>query len=1102
MSRSEPRAYAPLGAIVLRSPLFPLERHDAWSADLRAPAVLAEGGDLEAAVAVDRRRLREGILAFFAHPAADEALFLASPGFRESLAMLRGAPDTKQVRDLSTTAVRYLTRMATRSTPFGLCAGTSFGHVGDRARLRLPALEDYQRAVRLDSAYVVDVARALAEERALRAHLRYRPNDTLYASGGAMRYYETIGSDRTSAHAPSYHLVDVAASEHLERALACAADGETPARISAVLRDAYAVDEDEATSFVDALIDRQILVADLIPPVVGDEPLTELLARVAAIPGLDAVREVLREIQVGLRGLAGRPIGASLDEYRELAATAGRLDPGRPPPRFHVDLYKPATDLVLPGRVVDDVILAIEQLAGLGAFEDDLADFRSRYLARYGDEERPLAEVLDEESGVGFRPTGARASPVLEGLVLGRSDAVASAPVPPRMIAWLEEIWTSGRIECELGRELAEGLARGAADELPPQLSAIVRIEARDDAAVDAGDYRVLLTGVSGAPISKLLGRFAHDDADALRIAKASVAVEHELDEPCVHAEIVHLPAPSAGNVASRPPLRKAVIPILSTARAGDERILLSDLTVRVVGREVVLRSISRAQRVIPVMACAIDPRRSPVSAYAFLDAVGRTEYQRALNWSWPSAFDEVRFLPRVCSGRVVLARARWRIDRNDLDAWMSAAPHRQLAELERLRGRYRIPRRVVIKEGDRELLLDLCNSLCVDVLLRTLERAGRLYLLEAFGQGGTPVHDGRARYAHDIIIPLRSQRARRPRPAPCAVVVPPRASARACPPGSEWTYLRLFASPRGVDRLVTDVLPRLTSELEDVVDRWFFVRYAKGGFHLRLRLHARRSEDATELTACISAQASELMGRHDVWRVELGTYEREIERYGGPHAMSLVEEVFAADSVCAMEMARVLVPYGRSADERWHGAAVGVDRLLADFDVPLAARERLVAAQADALVRRLDVSHAHRRRMDARYRDARPLLDAALDANAPTMGAHRALLTARSHRVVAVAGQLLDLERRGRLVGDVTSILGALVHMHINRMMLGSPLAHELVICRFLAKHYRSLIARADRRNTSVDDCGAVARSSSRFDSVGDIATLPEACERHRRRR
>jgi hypothetical protein len=248
-----------------------------------------------------------------------------------------------------------------------------------------------------------------------------------------------------------------------------------------------------------------------------------------------------------------------------------------------------------------------------------------------------------------------------------------------------------------------------------------------------------------------------------LRLAQASVELEDERNSPYLTAEIVHLSAPEAANVTCRPQLRTTQIPIASRAAVQAEQIPLGDLAVRVVDDEVVLRSVARDQRVIPAMASAADPRRSPVSAYAFLDAVGRAAYHRALNWSWPAALERARFLPRVRIGRVVLTRARWRLEDTDMGSDLEAAPYRQLAQLHDLGRRFGIPRHVVLRQGDRELLLDLHNTLCVDVVVKTLRRDACIVLLEAFGLEDTPVQDGLERYAHDLIVP----RPRRPCPSP-----------------------------------------------------------------------------------------------------------------------------------------------------------------------------------------------------------------------------------------------------------------------------------------------------------------------------------------------
>src|SRR5262249_58030339 len=64
--------------------------------------------------------------------------------------------------------------------------------------------------------------------------------------------------------------------------------------------------------------------------------------------------------------------------------------------------------------------------------------------------------------------------------------------------------------------------------------------------------------------------------------------------------------------------------------------------------------------------------------------------------------------------------------------------------------------------------------------------------------------------------------------------------------------------------------------------ERWFFLRYGDPDWHLRLRFHGEPARLLGEVLPALHAAAAPLLADGRLWRVQLDTYEREVERYGG----------------------------------------------------------------------------------------------------------------------------------------------------------------------------------------------------------------------------
>ncbi len=152
----------PAGFFALRTPLLPFAElvtlGDGLTATAASPSLVAD------ALAADRRLVQGRLRALVARPEVREALFIASPSLDESLPMWLDAPDSERGQKVERTLTRYLARMTTRPTPFGLFAGCSVGTLGATTQLTLGGRDGYRRHTRLDNDYLSTLIDALLED--------------------------------------------------------------------------------------------------------------------------------------------------------------------------------------------------------------------------------------------------------------------------------------------------------------------------------------------------------------------------------------------------------------------------------------------------------------------------------------------------------------------------------------------------------------------------------------------------------------------------------------------------------------------------------------------------------------------------------------------------------------------------------------------------------------------------------------------------------------------------------------------------------------------------------------------------------------------------
>ncbi len=938
---------------------------------------------------IDRARLR----ALVEQPAVAEAIALAAP----DLAHAKGDGVERAL-------LRYVSRMAGRATPFGLFSGVAVGAFGDATRFSIG--ERHRRLTRLDTDYLARLCARLAE--GLRGEVSFVPNTSLHRAGDRMRYVET----RFDASGRTLHLVAVDASPYLDAILARAAGGATLAELAGAIDDPE-LTRGEIAEFVESLVTEQVLHPTLQPPVTGPDPAAAIVAQLRALPSGGPPGAILHDVVTRLAALDAAGAATPAD-HRAIADALGALPAEvQPTNLLAVDVALDA-QIALGARVAGEIARGVELLRRLlPPPRDTWATFRERFAARYEQRAVPLVELLDDESGIGFGTRPADPAPLLDDLPFPASPEPAQLALTPRH-AHLVELLARGGLEVEL---TDADLAILAAPETATidTFAATVHVVAASPEAVDAGDFRLWIHEVSDRSATRPLGRFCHVSPEIAELTRELARAEERLAPDARFAEIAHLPEGRAGNILVRPVLREHEIAFLGTGGAAHQ-IGLAELLVSIEGKRVVIRTTGGVE-IRPMLATAhnyMSPRS--VAIYRFL-AAHAGQAAHGGRWSW-GALETAPFLPRVRRGKAIVSRARWRLDRAELAGLTTES-------LAALRARRNLPRWIALADGASELPIDLDSAFAVELLL--CDRPTTI-AHEHFDPIGTHVHE--------LVVPFVAERA----PDVTTARATPPAIARRFPPGSAWLYAKVYGGTADTEDILRDIVAPFVRELGDLAAQFFFIRYADPDPHLRLRFTGDPARLTGELLPSLSARLAAAFDRNQTWRLQLDTYEREIERYGDILA---AERVFAADSAACLEIIE-LTPGADGRDARWRLALRGIDQLLGDLGLDLEARRALVTKLRDAFGAEHGIDATFQRHLGTKYR-----------AHADEIAA---LLAADADPEHPLAPGLAALARRSRaLAGMVASpeIAASHIHMHANRLLPVVARKQELVLYDLLRRHY-----------------------------------------------
>jgi lantibiotic biosynthesis protein len=717
--------YKPFNRFVLRTPLFP------FNSDL------------------DNSKIK----VYFQNSIFKEAIYIASPTlYKELLKYLNGeATDDKVLLSL----VRYLNRMATRCTPFGLFAGCTVGHITDKTNIVLEG--SFIRKTRLDMYYLCKLYDTLIDIPEIREEILFYPNTSLFQLGKNYRYIERKHVKSGFKH----QIIEIKSSNHVDRVLKIARNG---ARISIMTSSLISneISIDEASDFINEMIDSQLLIGELNHSVMGSDYLDQIINRIKTIKNIPTlVLQNLINISLLLKEGDKR---YGTDYYARIIDNIKGLNASYEDDfLFQVDISPQASSIELSNSIIDDVKLGVEFLNKITLkYENSmLKQFKQDFYSRYEDREIPLLLALDIESGIGYPANQNKdISPLVDDLDLQKGNeqkTISLSEIHSLLLNKAMESLLNGRQEVVFTDEDVRKLDADWSD-LPPTISVIF-----DVLGVAKDNSLIKIKSCGGNSAGNLLSRFAHIDTTIEDLLTEITVKEDELCHDKIVAEIVHLPESRIGNILFRPHIRKYELPYLGTSDSPSEnRIHISDLTISVRNNRLVIRSKRLQKEVVPRLTTAHNYQgNSSMPVYRFLCDMQNHMKRANLCFSWGGI--DLPFYPRIRYKNLIISEAEWRLRSEDIKHLFAVSDDLELMEKIKLfRETLKIPRFVWFSDMDNELFVDWTNPIYVRSLFSIIRNRPKVVFKEFFfNSENATVNDldGKAYMSEFIVAFYKSER-------------------------------------------------------------------------------------------------------------------------------------------------------------------------------------------------------------------------------------------------------------------------------------------------------------------------------------------------------
>jgi lantibiotic biosynthesis protein len=983
-----------------------------------------------------------------------EALYLASPTlYEEAMNWKAGTiTDPKKAVKVPQSLGKYYSRMCSRCTPFGLFAGCGVAEWAEETSLILD--DDFERKTRLDKHYTGALAQQLAEIASIRHLLLYYPNSSIYRIGEDIRYVEYKYVEGKRQH----QISAITWSEYIQLVLDLCKKGTLIKDIIPHLVDDEISDE-EATNFVEQLIENQLLVNELEPSITGKGLINQIKKTLISH---ENISEVLGSIETGLGKIDSRKIN-NISAYQDVMSTLERFGtPYEVGKIFQTDSVRLFQKNTLNKTVQEELKTICDLLIYTSEISENqrLKDFQKSFFQRYETQEQPLLFVLDTETGIGYGDSGkSHNTPIAEGLqipnLVNESTNLTFSKIENFLYAkWLESLKSNA---FEVSIEVKDLQPFCTEDvQIPPSCSVMFRL---------TGDGRlpIFLEGISGSSAVNLLGRFAHADEAVHEIVQDIVELEESKNPAVVFAEIVHLPENRIGNILLHPPFRKYEIPYLAKSSLPIEyQVTLDDLYVSVDSYQnrIILRSKRLNKEVIPRLSNAHNYSANSLPLYHFLCDLQTQNVSRNFDLGWSKITTASKFSPRLTLQNIVLNLATWRFTKHDYTELISSKSDSLLAKMKAFCEKWQIPQLFVLADFDNELLVNTENLLSVEIWIEAIKRRDKITIKEfLYNPEGSPVKNKQGQgFTNQFIATWINNHT--VYPALNLVSDSDVAIQRNFSIGSEWIYVKLYSGAKIADTILTSAIKPLVGNLlaQQLIDKWFFIRYSDPEKHLRLRFHLTDLNDFGEVFKNIKNAIEPFENEGLIWKVQADTYQREVERYGAD-TMEFSESIFCEDSNLVMEM--LDQTWGDEREPiRWQWTLKVINTYLDDFGLSLLQKKELLERMKTSFALEYKMDKALKMQIDQRFRNNRAvieqILDESLNATHPLAPLFISIQR-KSEMIKSVVANIKKLKSESQL----SKYLSDTIHMTVNRSISDNQRLHELVMYDFLYRYYQAELAK-----------------------------------------
>ena len=267
--------------------------------------------------------------------------------------------------------------------------------------------------------------------------------------------------------------------------------------------------------------------------------------------------------------------------------------------------------------------------------------------------------------------------------------------------------------------------------------------------------------------------------------------------------------------------------------------------------------------------------------------------------------------------------------------------------------------------------------------------------------------------------------------------------------PGSDWLYFKIYTGVKTSDIFLLEVIKPFVEQLqnENVIEKWFFIRYNDPKPHLRIRFNINNPDNYNYILEKINSLFREYLNSGEISNIIIDTYKRELERYG-ENSIKYAEDLFFRSS----ELILNFLEY--DDEEKIMVALFYIDCIFSELGLSNEEKINWIKNFDNAFKTEFNADKSLNNQLKKKYLNFQPKYFEFIKSNG--FKDIRNLITNNISDIHIAMGKILELEKKEFLQVEMNDFFQSIFHMHINRLFVSNQRLFEMIVYDYLLRFFQ----------------------------------------------